>query len=241
MIPLMTVESYLRNRAAAQLLIPSSRKYCSRCQKPLSTCYCETLHPFAPRARFVILIHPLERWRGIATGRMAHLSLSNSLLIEGVDFSQHPQVKALLDDPAKSCFVLAPGIRSVDLSRMTEPERLGLLPPEREPVIFVIDGTWSQARQMLRKSVNLQSLPRLCFSPSTPSGFLVRKQPAAHCYSTIEAIHTCLRLLGDPQTERHDQLLVSFSFMVEQQRRFEVVNGARNGFRALRGVRPPAS
>jgi DTW domain-containing protein YfiP len=78
---------------------------------------------------------------------------------------------------------------------------------------------------MIRQSENLKSLPRICFSPAKPSNFRVRKQPHPNCYSTIEAIHHTIELVGASQgfstdQREHDKLLTAFDFMVERQLNF---------------------
>ena len=96
---------------------------------------------------------------------------------------------------------------------------------EKTPVVFVIDGTWATARKMMRQSENLHAVPRICFTPSAPSQFRVRKQPKAECFSTIEAIHQCVELLGEQvgfnlNRREHDNLLNVFNQMVERQLHF---------------------
>jgi len=86
----------------------------------------------------------------------------------------------------------------------------------------VIDGTWATARQMMRQSQNLQQVQRVCFNPKTKSNFRVRKQPDAHCLSTIEAIHEFIEVASDffafdKSTRSHDALLKTFDAMVEKQ------------------------
>ena len=194
------------------------RSLCFKCLKPLSTCYCKQLRPFVSFPRFVILIHPSEVRRRIATGRMAHHCLSNSLFFAGVDFSQHESVNNLIEDSQNQCFVLFPAPEALDLTRISPEERLGLCPPGKTPTVFVLDGTWSQAKKMKRLSQNLRSLPKICFTPPSPSNFRVRKQPHPQCYSTIEAIHLIIELFGQNEKEnRRHNLLQVFDHMVEEQ------------------------
>ena len=114
-----------------------------------------------------------------------------------------------------------PGPRSVDISGGGD-----VFPrSEKKLTVFVIDGTWATARKMVRLSTNLHALPRICFTPPAPSNFRVRKQPKAECYSTIEAIHHTIELLGEsrgfPVAERgHDHLLRVFDWMVTRQLEF---------------------
>lgn len=203
------------------------RAFCLRCRKAKVTCYCERLKPFASRPRFVILIHRNEHRRAIATGRMAHLSLTNSLLFEGTDFTHHDGVNAVLSDPKLHPVVLYPSKDSVPLGEYP-------FPPDREPVVFVVDGTWRTAVRMRRESTNLHGLPYVSLAPTDPSGFLVRKQPRPECLSTIEAIHAAIDTFatpGEPRPQR--SLLEVFHWMVQSQYEFTPVASAI----ATRGVR----
>ncbi|MEI8348506.1 MAG: tRNA-uridine aminocarboxypropyltransferase, partial [Pseudomonadota bacterium] len=121
--------------------------------------------------------------------------------------------------------VLYPGKSSLNLSQLSIDEKKGLFPKNKNLVIFVVDGTWSTAKQTMRLSKNLKDLPRLSFEPSRLSNFRVRKQPSSECLSTIEAIHETIELLGeikglDPQRRVHDNLLHVFNYMVEMQLAF---------------------
>ncbi len=222
----MNVQLYheQRQRKLAELQ-PRQRDLCFTCFQPRMTCYCSHVQTFNPRMRFVILIHPLEMRRRIATGRMSHLVLENSHLIMGYDFSMHWKVNEILANPDFHSVILYPGRSSVNLTPLSPTERSAAFPPSKELVVFVIDGTWSTARKMLRYSDNLLALPQICFSPPTPSNFRVRKQPKPECYSTLEAIHHTIELLGpacdfDVDSREHDKLTYIFDRMVEQQLEF---------------------
>jgi DTW domain-containing protein YfiP len=172
-----------------------------------------------------VLIHPIEAKRRIATGRMSHLCLAGSYLIKGQNFSQDSQINSLIQDPEYHSVMLYPGRQSVNLSLISEGEKEALCPQDKKLRIFVIDGTWATARRMVRQSENINKLPRISFQPTRPSNFRVRKQPEAHCYSTIEAIHHTIDLLGNSQgfslqQRPHDHLLDVFNGMVERQLSF---------------------
>ena len=197
------------------------RSLCPSCLQPAFGCYCRGLRPVDPRIRFIVLIHPLEARRRIATGRMSHLCLSNSLLIRGEDYTGNRAIDAVVSDPGVHSVVLYPGPTSLDLSRIPADARTALFPADKKLAVFVIDGTWWTARKIVR-SANIAGLPRVCFTPRTPSRFRVRKQPSAGCWSTIEAIHEAIELLGpgqgfDVASRAHDVLLDTFDAMVERQ------------------------
>lgn len=190
------------------------RANCLKCRKAAVTCYCARLVPFVSRPRFVILIHSHEARRAIATGRMAHLSMPNSYLFEGVDFTHHDGVNAILSDPALHPVILFPSPNAVPIEQYA-------FPADREPVLFVVDGTWRTAVRMRRESKNLHALPYVSLTPRNPSGFLVRKQPRPECLSTIEAIHAAIDALTPPGSPRpHQSLLDVFRWMVKTQYAF---------------------
>ena len=167
-----------------------------------------------------------EERRRIATGRMSHLCLEGSDLIVGQDYTLNDRVNDLLDDTSLSPVILYPGKNALDISAdKSAPLISSIFKPGKTPVVFVIDGTWATARKMIRQSQNLHSLPRIGFTPSAPSQFRVRKQPRKECYSTIEAIHQTIQILGpsvgfQTESKQHDNLLKVFSVLVETQIRF---------------------
>jgi DTW domain-containing protein YfiP len=216
----MDLEKYRQRRQLLQEKTPKTRSLCIRCLQPEFGCYCTYLKEFDPKIKFAILIHPIEAKRRIATGRMSHLSLTNSELILGQDYSTNKEVNLLLADPRFQPVVLYPGPGSLNLSHATESEKRIFGP--KTPLIFVIDGTWATAKKTMHLSQNLKGLPRISFTPPNRSQFRVRKQPGAECFSTIEAIHHTIELLGpavgfDTSTGQHHGLLEVFNHMVERQ------------------------
>jgi DTW domain-containing protein YfiP len=217
----MNVATYKLKKAAALVSHTNKRIKCTNCLQPSFSCFCELIKPFDPQINFVILIHPIEIARRITTGRMSHLCLKNSSLISGEDFSLNKRVNAILTDPNLHCAMLYPGKQSVDLGLMNAVERKNITPSNKKLTVFVIDGTWNTARKTVHLSQNLRTLPRICFTPSKPSRFRVRKQPRPECYSTIEAIHETIDLLNidslSTQNREHDHLLYVFEKMVARQ------------------------
>lgn len=221
----MDIQAYQLKRQRQNELQPKYRTLCTTCIQPQFSCYCPHVQKFDAKINFVILIHPIEVRRRIATGRMSHLCLQDSHLIMGQNYSDDKDVNKLIDDPEYHSIILYPGQKSQNLTPLSNDQRAEIFPQNKKLRIFVIDGTWATAKKMVRQSQNLSQLPRICFSPSAPSNFRVRKQPHAACYSTIEAIHHTIELVGatqgfNPQTREHDKLLHVFDSMVERQLEF---------------------
>ncbi|MBC7458958.1 MAG: DTW domain-containing protein [Bdellovibrionaceae bacterium] len=221
----MNIQEYHLKRATLLQEAPQYRTLCTTCIQPQFGCYCAQVNTFDSKINFVVLIHPIEAKRRIATGRMSHLTLNDSHLIQGQDYTQDRYVNNLINDSEYHSVILYPGHQSKNVSPLNREEKAALFPTDKKLRIFVIDGTWATARKMVRLSENLKQIPRICFTPAKPSNFRVRKQPGAECYSTIEAIHHTIELLGDSQgfntsTREHDHLLNVFDYMVERQLEF---------------------
>lgn len=186
------------------------REPCRRCLRSPLTCYCAQLPQLPTRTRVVFLQHPRERRVAIGTARMAHLSLPNSELYQGVDFAGHARLEALGRDPG-GVAVLFPGPGA------EEPEAFAA---RGLHTLIVVDGTWPLAKKLIRTNPFLAALPRMAFTPRRPGNYRIRAEPAEHCVATIEAVAEVLgRLEGEPH--RFDQLLQPFDFMVDNQLRFE--------------------
>jgi DTW domain-containing protein YfiP len=161
------------------------------------------------RTRILLLQHPREKRVAIGTARMAHLALPNSRLQVGLDFGDDEEVRELLTRPSDA-YVLFPGPGALPLAQ---------LPRDRAVTLVVFDGTWWQARKLLKLNPALAALPRVAFRPGTPSAYVIRREPAEFCVSTIEALAAVLTEL-EPEGGPFARLLDPFHAMVARQRWF---------------------
>jgi DTW domain-containing protein YfiP len=180
-----------------------SRETCYRCFWPKDLCWCASIRPMPTSTRFVFLMHPKEFKREKAgTGRLTHLCLPQSTIHMGIGFDDDAAVQALIHDPRNHSVLLYPGVTARNLSRGDlTPADLG----GRQLVVFILDATWSGARKMLRLSPSLQRLPRIMFTPSAPSRFIIKQQPQEGCLSTLEAVHELLTVLERSGLDRYEQ------------------------------------
>lgn len=170
-------------------------------------CLCTHLPAIATRTRVVILQHPRESTVPIGTARLAELGLRNAERHVGIEFSSDASVRAALDNPAAPAILLYPGPGARDLSKE---------PPEGPVTLVAIDGTWWQAQKIFKKNPELRALPRYGLSPESPSRYRIRREPAVHCVSTIEALVLALSELEENAAPL-EALLAPFDALVEQQ------------------------
>jgi tRNA-uridine aminocarboxypropyltransferase len=163
----------------------------------------------------------------LGTLRMLQLSLPDAVVRRGVELSGDPFVEALYaEEPAP--YVLYPGPEARDLSE---------LPRDTPITLIAVDGTWSQAKALLRRNPRLAALPRVAFSPGSPSIYRIRRQPAEHCVSTVEALARALDVLEGPEGRFAEILLAPLRALVSDQLR---LTAERPSYRTRRprGPRP---
>ena len=197
--------------------------------RPSSTCICKHTSPIQTKTRFIILMHPKEyKKERNGTGHMTKLQLANSEIIVGVNFTNNTRVNEILTSNKNSSFLLYPGNDNFNLSLKTDSEISSFV--GKTPYVFILDGTWSCARKMLKESQNLQKLTRMSFDNKIKSKFIFKQQPESLCLSTIETVYTVLNLLkknGLEQCQTKD-FLEPFEKMIEHQVEYILNSNNRN-------------
>lgn len=193
------------------------RSVCSGCSRPSVVCLCGALRRLKARTRVVILQHPRESDVPINTARLAELQLEGSERHVAVKLDDVPKLREKLRDPAAPAILLYPGEGSRDLAQHA---------PQGPVTLVVLDGTWWQAKKLFQQNPELAALPRYSLSPQSPSRYRIRREPALHCISTIEAIGEALSVL-EPGGFDREALLQPFDVMVEHQLHYAEARGSR--------------
>ncbi len=191
---------------------------------------CTHVQQIKTKTKFVILMHPKE-FKKVknGTGHLTHLSLGDSELFIGVDFTEHKRINEIIRD--YDSFVLYPSQDAINLSK----EKPAV---EKDMAVFIIDSTWSCSVKMLRDSKNLQALKHVSFDSTKLSQFKIKQQPADFCLSTIESTLSVLELLNkygieDLSKEDLDGFLNPFEQMIEYQQEI-IANPISNAVRFKR-------
>ena len=207
------------------------RPVCRRCERPQSVCLCADLVEVDTQARILILQHPRESSVRIGTARLAELAFKNAVRHVGVEFAGCAAVRQALNDPEAPAILLYPG---------KDARSLELCAPRHPVTLVVVDGTWWQAAKIFKRNPELRSLPRYALNPAAPSRYRIRREPAAHCVSTIEAIVAAVTILeGDDGAARF--ALRAFDTLVEHQLRFARERRARRHVARKQGARRPSA
>lgn len=183
-------------RATRPFLARGNRiRRCQRCLLPLKQCLCDTLRPAPARSRFCLVMFDTEPMKPSNTGRLIADVLPDT---EAYQWSRTEPPQALLDlvaSPHYQPMVVFP-------ASYAGPHRTVLSQPPVEgkpPLFIMLDGTWTEARKMFRKSPYLDALPVISVDLSKTSAYRLREAHAEGQYCTAEVAMALLELAGDTQ------------------------------------------
>ena len=176
------------------------RRHCQDCYRPCEVCWCHYLPspPITCNTKVIVLQHPRESRRAIRTCRMLELGLSpgSCLVFEGTSFScENSLVSSLINQ--SNTFLLYPGKGAICLDNLCH------MKDRQESssaiTLVLLDGTWREAKSILRNSPLLQTLPKVTLKAGEPSEYVVRSQPALGGLSTLEAAARAIEVLEQQQ------------------------------------------
>lgn len=174
-------------RATRPFLARGNRiRRCQRCLLPLKQCLCATLTSAQAASRFCLVMFDTEPMKPSNTGRLIADILPDT---EAFQWSRTEPPQALLDlvaHPDYQPMVVFP-------ASYAGPERQVLsAPPSGKPPLFImLDGTWTEARKMFRKSPYLDALPIISVDLSRISAYHLREAHADGQYCTAKWPSPC--------------------------------------------------
>ena len=204
--------------------IDEPRELCSRCRRPpykhgRRFCICDQLPPSPitlQHTRILVLQHPAESKKTIASVPLIPLCVDQFDLRKGNHFDAdlEPLRQAMEEGYEPLLLFPGPGALALDApqlsrpmlhgdhrSKASSPSHVSSDPREaaavRKVVLVLIDGTWTQARHMMRHSPELASAcTHVMFEERVDSIINpLRREPEQHCTSTLEACARALRLV----------------------------------------------
>ena len=177
---------------------------CAGCRLLPSHCMC-ALRPSVPtRAGVCLLMADIETLKPSNTGWLIADVVADTFAFGWARTETDPALLALLSDPQWQPYVVfpqdyAPPERVVHA--VAQPES-GLDATAKRPLFIRLDGTWSEARKMFRKSPWLDHLPVLSLNPDQISQYKLRRSRRNDHFCTSEVAALCMSLAGDRMAEQ---------------------------------------
>lgn len=229
-----------RHRRDRSITEGDYRDYCEGCNRPLPQCLCEHLpeEKIGLETKVLVLQHPVEfRRKTISTVPLLKLVLGECHVLVGRSFDI--ELENIIDGAChegRIPLLLFPGPNATVLEDNGAMEQLksanhgsDTLEEHRSAkyLLIIVDGTWTQAKRMVRNSpVLMQKCNPIQFTGTDDLSIYdaIRKQPDTHCLSTLESCVRTLKLL-EPENEKTEaaskHLLDALRSMIFTQLKYE--------------------
>lgn len=166
---------------------------CQGCGLLQAWCCCEAIHAQETSIRFVLLMNEKEPERPTTTSHIILRTLSNSYQVIWHRAEPPKNLIEEINQPDTQAWLLFPDDRepfrkNAQAYHATEGKR---------SVIIVPDGTWKEARKIVRKSPWLHQLPVLSFSSARETKYDLRRNAHTGQLCTAEALSELLIQSGE--------------------------------------------
>lgn len=163
---------------------------CNHCGLPTVNCICGKPAKLTTKAQFWILSSKREFIRPSNTARVLKLINPASTKVFLWERTKPPEeLVSLIKQNSYDPYILFPAEAKELKSREVE-----FKPREKIPAFILLDGTWKEARKILRKSNYLKDLPLLTLRTEFKSSFNLRRGAQEGNLCTIEAAIEILKL-----------------------------------------------
>ncbi len=180
-------------RATRPFLARGNRiRRCQRCLLPQKQCLCATLQPSTARSRFCLVMFDTEPMKPSNTGRLIADILPDTAAFQWSRTEPPQELLDLVADPDYQPMVVFPAAYAG-----SERQVITAPPSGKPPLFIMLDGTWTEARKMFRKSPYLDGLPVISVDLSRVSAYRLREAQVEGQYCTAEVAIALLDLAAD--------------------------------------------
>ncbi|MGL5006829.1 MAG: tRNA-uridine aminocarboxypropyltransferase [Plesiomonas sp.] len=196
---------------------------CQRCLLAVSHCLCAHIQPVSANSQFCLIMYDTEPLKPSNTGRLIADILPDTQAFLWSRTEINPALLALLQDPTLQPYIIFPESYAApervvhDLltstpNPLTPPNpAVTLRPFATKPLFIMLDGTWTEARKMFRKSPYLDQFPVLPLRPTSQSEYQLREASTDEQLCTAEVAAQLLLMANDQQAAQAlDTLFVRF-------------------------------
>lgn len=197
---------------------------CRSCGKPPPLCVCGAAKPLANRIELLILQHPQEQDRLLASARPAILRLARASLKIGLSWPTLAKALGRPADPKRWAVLYLGSLSAAALParEVIAVDAKGAPLADQDRVlreiegVILLDGSWSQAKTLWWRNPWVLKCRRIVLNPKRRSLYgKLRREPRREGLSTLEAAAIALSRLGD-QPDIEAALVATFSEMLRR-------------------------
>jgi DTW domain-containing protein YfiP len=166
---------------------------CQQCLLAKYYCICEGVEQADCDAAVCLLMYHNESFKPSNTGRLIAEIVPENYAFRWDRTDPDAALLALLNDSQYQPMVVFPA-EDVEVGRAITVINSE---PGKKPLFIFLDGTWREAKKMIRKSPYLDNLPVLSVTADKLSDYRLRVAPHAHQLGTAEVGIMVLALAGE--------------------------------------------
>ncbi|UJF19305.1 DTW domain-containing protein [Vibrio sp. SS-MA-C1-2] len=174
-------------------------------------CICDVEPQISSNITFALLTHEREPKKLTNTGRLIQRTISESHTFIWQRKTPAPQLLALINNPNYQPFLLFPDpdAKLLSASTLSLTSTEATLDQNKKPLFIILDGTWQEARKMVRKSQWLSHVTKITIEPSIKSIYSLRRNQQDGNLCTCEVAVELLKITQQPKAA--EQLMDYFS------------------------------
>lgn len=170
---------------------------CERCRVSAAYCMCAWQPKVAANSAVCLLMYDAEPLKPTNTGWLIADVVADTFAFSWSRTEVDENILALLADPQWQPYLVFPE-EYVPAERVVHTvPHIELKAAGKRPLFVVLDGTWTEARKMFRKSAYLEHLPVLSLQPEDISRYRLRRSTREEHLCTAEVTALCLQLADD--------------------------------------------
>lgn len=173
---------------------------CNQCGFPEKICICRIQPKLASRNKFVIIMHSEEIGRPTNTGRLIKNAFPNNTEVFYWHRTtvSHKLKKTLKNNDYHKILVFPPdkeeyGHRAVSRDMVKKASK------DKSIMFIILDGTWKEARKILRKSPYLEDIQMLDLDIDFKTEYYLRRNKDLGHICTAEVAIELLKLVGESE------------------------------------------
>ena len=180
---------------------------CENCGLVKGHCICDYEIRLESQVEFWLLTHENEFSRTNNTGRLIENAIQTTRVF---CWKRHEPPQELLELLKEYVvYLIFSADKEEDKKRVTDYK-----PSNKKIAFLILDGTWKEARKMIRKSDYLRTLPILSLNPSRKTAYDLRRNNDVHHICTVEVGIELLKLIGE--TKQAESLKDYFNYYLEK-------------------------
>lgn len=170
---------------------------CDQCGLTRQGCICDYEIELVSRVEFWLLTHEEELKRTSNTGRLIEKALTTTRVIPWQRKEVPQELVQLIESGDYNIFLVFSDEREEEQART-----VSFKEDDRQTVFLILDGTWKEARKMLRKSPYLDQLPILALKDLKPTRYDLRRNKDLDHICTVEVAIELLKLSDEKENSK---------------------------------------